>query len=102
MAQDESASGPVDARSAQAEPADVGRPMPEPSQSDFGQEGIMGAPVSEPTLKSWGHFVSEFSLDASPSWLFPGSSQLRMGPGDQSPPSIRRRGDRRPSPACAF
>ena len=46
----------------------------------------MGAPTSEPVLESWGQFVSEFALDASPSWLFRGQANFDWGLGT----SLRR------------
>ncbi len=84
MPPDESSSGLVDEPCAQSHGGE--RPMVEPSQSQFGQAGIMGAPVSEPELDSWGHFVSEFALDASPSWLFRGQANFGWGLGT----SLRR------------
>ena len=41
----------------------------------------MGCAEVEPELASWSAFVSEFALDASPSWLFRGQADIGWGLG---------------------
>jgi hypothetical protein len=50
-------------------------------ESRFGPAGIMGCSETEPGVANWAQFVTEFALDASPSWLFRGQADFAWGLG---------------------